>query len=171
MLYLCRCNEFEGSFVADATILKVFKDKTDLPLQAGITVPISSSLFGNLCGYDLAIGEKYILFTDANGLPLQVVSGGTTGSNVTKSTTTYTSTSTSGDGATASATANGATSGTSSSSSSSSSRRLLSRGYRTPKVSASPPPLLPPPTTTTTTVTSTNRTKVTSPVRCQQNRR
>lgn len=61
------CSQFSGSFVADAKIEKVFKDNTGLDLSVGETVSISSSLFGNLCGYSLTADNKYIVFARATG--------------------------------------------------------------------------------------------------------
>lgn len=61
------CSQFDGSAIVDANIRWVFKDNTGLDLSRGDTVTISSSLFGNLCGYGLAVDTRYIVFARKTG--------------------------------------------------------------------------------------------------------
>ena len=62
------CSQFDGSFIAEARIQKVFRDNTGMGLEAGEVVSISSSLFGNLCGYSLAEDTSYIVFARGTGV-------------------------------------------------------------------------------------------------------
>lgn len=64
-----QCNQFEGSAIADVYISRVFKDNTDLELKRGTVVSIESSLFGNLCGFDLLTGTQYIVFANGPFVP------------------------------------------------------------------------------------------------------
>lgn len=64
-----QCNQFDGTVIADVFITKVFKDNTDLELKRGTIVSIESSLFGNLCGFDLNTGTQYIVFANAPFVP------------------------------------------------------------------------------------------------------
>lgn len=57
----------QGSYIADARIQRVYKDNTGLGLSKGEVVTISSSLYSNLCGYELAEDTQYIVFARRTG--------------------------------------------------------------------------------------------------------
>lgn len=48
-------------------ILKVYEDNTDLDLESGERVKISTATNGAACGYSMKKGEKHIIFVRATG--------------------------------------------------------------------------------------------------------
>ena len=64
-----QCSQFDGTAISDVMITRVFKDNTELELKRGSVISVESSLFGNLCGFDLQTGAQYILFANTPFVP------------------------------------------------------------------------------------------------------
>ena len=48
-------------------IIKVYDDNTDLDLESGDKIKVSTAIEGATCGYFMKKGEKHILFVRSTG--------------------------------------------------------------------------------------------------------
>lgn len=64
-----QCSRFDGSSIADVSIIQVFKDNTNLDLKRGSDASIETVFLSSLCGFPMRVGTQYIIFAQGQLVP------------------------------------------------------------------------------------------------------